>query len=254
MKRGDCGTIVYENITENTTWGKDGSPYIIDSIIHIVNNSYLDIEPGVHVVFKNESMIISGLHYTGQETSWNPYPFTRVTESIRQIRAVGLPDERILFSSYSKNDISGHIGIGSSSTINFQYCDFYYIKNILFIASDGSSIHRCNFYRTNGFLIDEGGYDSPSTYPENNSVSECNFVNNSIAMTIYCDSDAGFGKNRFFRNNFIRNTSPILLNDNSGALWNNSHQRGNHWSDYNGSDTDEDGIGDTNLPWHNVDK
>jgi len=39
---------------------------------------------------------------------------------------------------------------------------------------------------------------------------------------------------------------------NSNNTWNNGCE-GNYWSNYNGSDLDNDGVGDTDLPWEGVD-
>jgi parallel beta-helix repeat protein len=57
--------------------------------------------------------------------------------------------------------------------------------------------------------------------------------------------------NTFYRNNFVNNQMQASAGTGSNA-WSKSIQgksQGNYWSDYTGSDTDGDGIGDTNLPY-----
>lgn len=56
--------------------------------------------------------------------------------------------------------------------------------------------------------------------------------------------------NVLYHNNFIDNS--IQVNDEGGNIWDNGCE-GNYWSDYNGTDLDGDGVGDTYLPWHDVD-
>jgi hypothetical protein len=54
-------TNVTQNITQNTTWGISGSPYIIESDIQVYPNTRLTIEPGVEVVIHiGASLIIGG--------------------------------------------------------------------------------------------------------------------------------------------------------------------------------------------------
>ena len=50
--------------------------------------------------------------------------------------------------------------------------------------------------------------------------------------------------NVFFHNNFIDNTTPVYDVGEPFNSWDNGAE-GNHWSNYNGTDTDGNGIGDT---------
>jgi parallel beta-helix repeat protein len=57
--------------------------------------------------------------------------------------------------------------------------------------------------------------------------------------------------NTFYRNNFVNNKMQASAGTGSNA-WSKSIQgknQGNYWSDYTGTDTNGDGIGDTNLPY-----
>ncbi|NLD66315.1 MAG: hypothetical protein GX648_07060 [Crenarchaeota archaeon] len=50
--------------------------------------------------------------------------------------------------------------------------------------------------------------------------------------------------NLFYRNTLTENAQNIRINGEFGNLWDNGEE-GNHWSDYNGTDLNNDGIGDT---------
>ena len=63
--------------------------------------------------------------------------------------------------------------------------------------------------------------------------------------------DSGCGGNLFHHNNFIENENNLELII-TGGKWDNG-TAGNYWSNYNGSDTDNDGVGDEYLPWEGVD-
>ena len=81
----------------------------------------------------------------------------------------------------------------------------------------------------------------------NNMVSENNITNNLDGVDLWSSSN-----NRFYHNNFINNTDQIYLTISFNNTWDNGCE-GNYWSNYNGSDLDGDGIGDTELPWEGVD-
>jgi parallel beta-helix repeat protein len=85
---------------------------------------------------------------------------------------------------------------------------------------------------------------------------------NSIVWNDIRDNVYGFWMldatdNIFHHNNIIDNIFPF---DNmwggtseTANTWDDSNGEGNHWSDYAGEDSDDDGVGDTNLPHNGVD-
>ncbi len=59
------------------------------------------------------------------------------------------------------------------------------------------------------------------------------------------------GGNTLHHNNLVDNTYQIY--EGFENIWDDGKGEGNFWSDYTGSDTDNDGVGDTNLPHNGVD-
>ena len=77
------------------------------------------------------------------------------------------------------------------------------------------------------------------------------FENNTITGSFSCALLSYHSSNILYHNSFIHNSKQVNL-QNSTDIWDNGAE-GNHWSDYNGTDTDGDGVGDTHLPWQGVD-
>jgi parallel beta-helix repeat protein len=74
----------------------------------------------------------------------------------------------------------------------------------------------------------------------NNTVSGNNITGNvANGVYLYYSQD-----NTFFHNNFVDNTIPVYDVGEPTNSWDNG-TTGNHWTDYNGTDNDGDGIGDT---------
>ena len=77
-------------------------------------------------------------------------------------------------------------------------------------------------------------------YASNNTISTNEISNNRVGANFQNSSG-----NLFYHNNFVNNTKQIYDNNTSSEnTWNNS-SKGNYWSDYNGTDNNEDGTGDT---------
>ncbi len=97
----------------------------------------------------------------------------------------------------------------------------------------------------------------------NNTVSANNVTaNNSIGIRLYASSNTTISANNItenrdvgiylfggsnacmlYHNNFIDNTQQVYFLNLANNTWNNGYA-GNYWSDYNGSDVDNNGIGD----------
>jgi parallel beta-helix repeat protein len=81
-------------------------------------------------------------------------------------------------------------------------------------------------------------------YSSNNSI-----VENTIAATTYVGIGLSDSSNSIiYHNNFLNNAMQIIENGNTPPVnvWDNGYSSGgNYWSDYNGTDNNQDGIGDT---------
>jgi parallel beta-helix repeat protein len=88
------------------------------------------------------------------------------------------------------------------------------------------------------------GLDSSSS----NSMSGNNIASTSHGILLSYSSNNTFYHNNFINNGVqMENWTPEYAN-----FWDNGCE-GNFWSNYNGTDLDNDGVGDTYLPWEVVD-
>jgi len=82
--------------------------------------------------------------------------------------------------------------------------------------------------------------------------SDNQFIKNQVVNNDYGIQLIDTFNSTIFYNNFINNTNQVDLSSSFNNTWDNGCE-GNYWSNYNGSDLGTDGIGDTELPWEDVD-
>ncbi|MCK4478781.1 right-handed parallel beta-helix repeat-containing protein, partial [Candidatus Bathyarchaeota archaeon] len=80
-----------------------------------------------------------------------------------------------------------------------------------------------------------------------NMVTRNYVYSNARGVISYDSSD-----NKIYHNSIIDSWEEQAADFNSANIWNNGCE-GNYWSNYSGIDLDGDGIGDTYLPWEDVD-
>jgi parallel beta-helix repeat protein len=109
-------------------------------------------------------------------------------------------------------------------------------------GSDTAGIYMCNSSRSDIFDNNVSNSDNGlrlDTYSYENKIHG-NTIEHSTHWGIYIGSSSN---NTFYQNNLLDNPSQVV-GDSSVNLWDNGSQ-GNYWSDYNGTDANHDGIGDT---------
>jgi parallel beta-helix repeat protein len=101
----------------------------------------------------------------------------------------------------------------------------------------------------NSFSVNSGsgisiGYPIPESGPEwggaaNNSFIENNVINNNIGIYLIYS-----GNNTILHNNIQGNNASIVVVGSHVNMWDDG-SKGNFWSDYNGTDADNNGVGDS---------
>jgi nitrous oxidase accessory protein len=83
------------------------------------------------------------------------------------------------------------------------------------------------------------------------TIARNEIINNEVGIKLLGPTEFWKGNN-IYHNNFLNNTQQVYINQTLLSKWDNGCE-GNRWEDYNGTDTDGDGVGDTFLPWQAVD-
>ncbi|HIH00025.1 MAG TPA: hypothetical protein HA258_05525 [Thermoplasmata archaeon] len=208
----------------------DSAPYYEDVIINVSiqllgeNRNTTSIEGGAHAVsIRVDGVTVSGFRINTVGDFWNCCGFYVISESntisnnniINNLRMNG-----IYLDGASYNTISGNlIENNKYHGIRVEYASHTVIQDNMIVNNRGYGIYL---------------YEVQDSTIIGNTVRESFF--DGIMLGGYCIN------NVVDHNNFIDN--PGSAYDTTGNIWDDG-AAGNYWSDYVGSDSDGDGIGDT---------
>jgi len=151
------------------------------------------------------------------------------------------------------NSTSNHVtnlDIGGSTNVTIEHSDFSYIPLNSFFGP--GALVAVSIYDSNNTIVDRSNFQNGQHALQLSSDVNATVSGNTFASDngmLCLSSSTGV---RIFHNNFL--ISPeytwICLSDTQpGHSWDNGFPSGgNYWSNYTGSDPDNDGIGDTPQP------
>lgn len=222
-------------------------------------NEYVYVNKSVNLIGEDCHSMISGLEIRADNVTINgfttaPYP----GPTIELINSRGC-------------NISNNIVNGCFYVISLENsCNNFIVGNklpeamagwgiYLLFDSDNNIIRENNIEGQEAGIIFWGGHNN--TFEENKIVGctwgilvdgSHNIIRrNTLENNLYGIGSYSSAKDNYlYHNNLINNRHQTSLYGRN--IWDNGIE-GNYWDDYNGTDLDGDGIGDTYLPWEGVD-
>jgi hypothetical protein len=181
------------------------------------------------IIVQRDNIVIDGAGFKlqGNGPIWN----TGITLTNRR---------NVIIKNLYITDYSDSISLTASSNIIIYRNNMLTAGNIVLDSSVGNQIVG------NNIVGQETGYGycvHIENGAANNLIIGNNFSDAGVAVTIYSSS----GKNNtFYHNNFFDNSYNVAgwIDDEEANSWDNGEE-GNYWSDYQGINTNGDGIGDT---------
>lgn len=257
----------YPTIESAITNANDGDTIFVKKGVYVENpvvnksvslvgedrdSTVIDVTAGLKV--ERDNVTITGL------TVYDGWTGIAVTANHCNISGNKITDATIGIGLYNSenNSITGNIlqSIGYSAAIQLSYSNNNLLKNnYVDSCTEGiqlragssnnmvaeNTITNCQFVAVR--LL--GEYSPPRWYnPSGNTIMRNNISNSGCGTTIY-----GSNRNIISNNNYVNNTVQFSANEDYYLTWGGNRSintiNENYWSDYNGTDANGDGIGDT---------
>jgi parallel beta-helix repeat protein len=241
----------------NVVISADGSVSPSTAPIHQIGDTYIlvsNVSGGISV--QKSNIVVDGngytVQYSGKELGF--YLFSGVVIGIHLSQVHDVTVTNVTIENFSQ------AGIYLDSSSGNNICGNKIISNWEGINLDVSSSSN-NIYSNNitgnrdAGVVCNVGSNSNNIY--NNSIASNDYgvfllqakTNKIYGNNITANNGAGVyvasdsSQNQVYLNNFVYNIPSVVIEDRFNT-WDNG-ALGNYWSDYNGTDTNHDGIGDT---------
>lgn len=225
------GNIIKDNVFENNAgWGL----YLYHSKDNIIMNN---------------TMINDSICIVGSRSDWNSYIIQNNTVNGRpvlfyknreNVNIIDIDAGQIILANCSFCNVENNKIYGGDQGIILGYCrNSYLAGNNVSHARIGIRLQYSENNTVRNNVLEHNGYGLYITHSSYNQIFNNNISKNTLfGCWLCCNSKS----NVIFRNNFSFNAnSSYDILENSWS----KNNAGNYWSDYNGNDINDDGIGDT---------
>jgi parallel beta-helix repeat protein len=227
----NCSDITVKNLQLNNNI--QGIQLINTTNSHITNNSFCNLNFAIQVNSSVNNLITQNEFNANQQgiVIDNTSKQNKITNNIFNAH-----DSAVTISKSRDNTIQNNTLTNNQQAISLKCAEYNIIK---------ANTLTSNTYGLE-FTFEQTEYSSSDQnfVSTNNTIIENNFNQNLYGIMISNYQTAQ--NNTIYHNNFFNNTSqvygPVVYNSYANS-WDNGSE-GNFWSNYNGSDTDGNGIGD----------
>ena len=216
------------------------------------DSTVIDVTAGLRV--ERDNVTITGF------TVYDGWTGIAVTANYCNISGNKIADATIGIGLYNSenNSVTENIfrSIGYSAAIQLSYSNNNLLKNnYIDLCTEGIQLRAGS---SNNMVTENtitncqsvavrllGEYSPPRWYyPNENTITRNNISNSGCGTTIYASN-----KNIISNNNYVNNDVQFSANEDYYLIWGGNQSintiNENYWSDYNGTDANGDGIGDT---------
>jgi parallel beta-helix repeat protein len=220
----------------------------VDNVTYILTGNIICDAHGIFLERSNMTLDGAGFTLQGSQNGTGIYMHGMSNNTVINTTISNFTFGFALGDSFHNNIIANNITHNEYAI--FDFGSWFYPSNNNITANnitannEGISLSKSSNNTITGNDI-TAGFDvaillwSSSNY---NNISQNNIANNGKGMWLSESTNNGI-----FPNNFVNNTQQVHVEFSGYAnLWDDG-VKGNYWSDYNGTDTNHNGIGDTSY-------